>query len=236
MPDKKAEQPTSAALERRWVTVDVANLRASSDDDGATKLKGYAAVFNVRTDLIWFEEVIAPGAFKRAIKEKQNVPALWNHNSDLVLGRVANDRLTLSEDDHGLHVEIEPADTQHGRDAIIDVAEGNVTQMSFAFRAIKQEWIEEENQPALRQILDVDLYDVSPVTYPAYPQTSISARSAENVWNDRREELEAPGLEPGIDEDASGAVEDIDTAGLEPAQEDETEALEALLDIIEIEI
>lgn len=150
-------------------------LRAT--DDGEGKLVGHAAVFNKEAELFGFREKIQKGAFKKTIKES-DVRALWNHNSDFVLGRNKADTLELREDEKGLLVEIEPPDTQWARDLGVSIERGDVSQMSFGFETVRDQWTEGKgNQDPLRELLEVRLFDVSPVTFPAYPQTDIQIRS-----------------------------------------------------------
>jgi HK97 family phage prohead protease len=165
-------------IERR--TAPANELRASTD--GGAKIVGYAARFNSRSDdLGGFVEVIAPGAFARALADRQDVRALFNHDPNYVIGRTTNDTLVLREDANGLYIEAMPPDTQWARDLITSIQRGDVTQMSFAFSVSKggDVW-DTKATPPLRTLRDVNLYDVSPVTYPAYEQTSVSvsARSA----------------------------------------------------------
>jgi hypothetical protein len=91
-----------------------------------------------------------------------------------------------------LKVEIIPPDTQAGRDALTSIKRGDVSQMSIAFQIIKQEWLTPEDKKALplRTIREMKLFEVSPVTFPAFEQTSISARNAfePDAENDPRDE------------------------------------------------
>jgi len=176
--------------ELRYIPFDNFEVR---EDDGPPKLVGYASVFNQEAEIfgIWREKV-APGAYKKTIKEN-DIRALWNHNTDLVLGRNKSGTLNLAEDSKGLKVEIVPPDTQAGRDAVTSIKRGDVTQMSIAFQIVKQEWYEpqDKNQMPLRTIKEAKLFEVSPVTFPAFEQTSISARSTlepESAAEDPREE------------------------------------------------
>ena len=169
----------------------VCELRADTD---ARTITGYAAVFDQETRIgSMFREVIRPGAFTRAIEERQDVRALWNHDANFILGRTVADTLTLTEDDHGLRITIDPPDTQTGRDMVESISRGDVTEMSFAFVAREEKWVEDPEQLALRELIDVDLYDVSPVTYPAYSGTSVGLRSAEDIYqqhiDSRQQEL-----------------------------------------------
>ena len=157
-------------------------LRGVDDNpDGPDRLVGHAAVFNVWSDPFWgFKERIAPGAFARAIIE-DDVRALWNHETGLILGRKKADTLELKEDDTGLAVVIFPPDTQAGRDAIVSIERKDVDQMSFAFRAITEEWSFKEDEDDERTITEVRLYEVSPVTFPAYTDTDIHKRSGSDL-------------------------------------------------------
>lgn len=177
-------------MERRFQRGTV-ELRDDGDADAQPKLRGYAAVFNEETMIggaQWgFREQIAPGAFADAI-QTDDVRALFNHDDNQVLGRTKSGTLRLVEDDTGLKYEIDPPDTVVGRDVVNLVSRGDIDGSSFAFRVIEDQWeypqAKSPNVPAprpLRTVLKVELYDVSPVTYPAYPQTSVSARAKEQA-------------------------------------------------------
>jgi uncharacterized protein len=151
-------------------------------DDQKRVLEGYAAVFNQRSvPLGSFSEEIKPGAFARCLSEKQDVRALINHDPSQVIGRTKSGTLTLKEDERGLHFRCEMPDTQYARDLYESIRRGDIDGASFGFIAQKQAWREEKDgdgkMQAVRELEDVDLSDISPVTYPAYPQTSLSARS-----------------------------------------------------------
>jgi len=145
-------------------------------DGGPRQLHGYAAVFNARADILGlFEERIAPGAFAAAIG-RDDVRALFNHDPNYVLGRSSSSTLRLTEDDHGLRYEIDPPETQAGRDVTTLVSRGDVQGSSFSFEVEAESW-DLTAKPALRTIERVKLYDVGPVTFPAYEQTRVSARA-----------------------------------------------------------
>lgn len=152
-------------------------------EDNAPMLAGYAAVFDVETDIGgWFREKIAPGAFADAISvASADVHALFNHNPDLVLGRSRAGTLRMIEDEKGLAIEIDPPDTQDVRDLIVKMKRGDIDQMSFAFsmRGGAQRW-DEGQDPPVRTIEKVgELFDVSIVTRGAYPTTEVGVRSLE---------------------------------------------------------
>jgi hypothetical protein len=145
--------------------------------DAATgMIEGYAAVFNQPSeDLGGFVEDIRKGAFAKTIKEA-DVRALFNHDPNYVLGRNKADTLSLAEDNHGLQFRVKPPETAWAKDLQETIRRGDVDQASFGFSTIKDEWDQASN-PAHRTLVEVRLYDVSVVTFPAYPQTSVSARS-----------------------------------------------------------
>lgn len=162
-------------MERRLITTE---LRATTED-GKRTIGGYAAVFDTLSVVLWdFREEIAPGAFADAI-EKNNVRALWNHDTSEVLGASGNGTLRLAEDSVGLRFDLELPDTQRGRDAFTLIERGDVSQMSFGFRSLPDgdEWRIDEDGQYIRRLLRADLLEVSPVTFPAYPATSVGVRS-----------------------------------------------------------
>jgi HK97 family phage prohead protease len=186
-------------IEKRAFALELRVDRGEGDDEGLT-LRGHAAVFDsLSEDLGGFREKVEPGAFKKAIKS-DDVRALWNHDSNIVLGRNKSGTLSLSEDDTGLAIKIDAPDTQMVRDMVLSPIErGDVDQMSFAFRVKDERWEEPEEEGGLptRTLLEVSLADVSPVTYPAYADTAVAVRSLEEWKNTHGDE---PTETPRLDE------------------------------------
>lgn len=148
--------------------------------DGLPQIVGYGAVFNRETVIgNWWREQIAPTAFDQAIG-RDDVRGLWNHDPNYVLGRTTAGTLSLSTDARGLKYVDDPPDTTWARDLITSIQRGDVSQSSFAFRVLSERWDEptEKGGLPLRTILEVELFDVSPVTYPAYEETTVTARDA----------------------------------------------------------
>lgn len=156
-----------------------------ADGEGRT-VEGYAAVFNSTTTIGgWYDEVIEAGAFDDAINSS-DCRALFNHKSDHLLARQSSGTLRLSVDDKGLRYEFESPDTTIGNDILVMIGRGDLKESSFAFTVKEQEWKEEKMEDGdwkyTRIIKKVDvLYDVSPVTYPAYGDTTVAKRSFE-TW------------------------------------------------------
>jgi uncharacterized protein len=166
--------------ECRTLATGTVEARAATDNTGkADMIVGYAAKYNEPTSIgDFFVEVIAPGAFTDAIA-KDDVRAVFNHDENLVLGRNKAGTLRLFEDAIGLRYEIDPPDTQFARDLIESMRRGDVSQSSFAFtmRGGAESWDETGAVPK-RTITKIgSLFDVSPVTYPAYDNTEAGLRS-----------------------------------------------------------
>lgn len=196
--------------------VPVAELRAVNTDEDKPKIEGYAAVFNSKSEnLGGFREIIKEGAFTKTLKEKPDIRALWNHDSSYILGRTTNGSLTLEQDERGLKVSIVPPETQWAKDLMTSIERGDVNQMSFQFRAIKDEWRMEDGE-AIRDLLEAELFEVSPVSFPAYESTSVSVRSyLENIGErkDRIEEIEET-IEPKEEKEPFHAEHSNDTTSL----------------------
>jgi hypothetical protein len=175
-------------IEKRSFAVEY--RKCKDDEDKKSRMMGHAAIFGEEANIGgWFREVIAPGAFSESI-QKDDVRALFNHDPNYVLGRNRAGTLRLKEDDKGLAIEIDPPDTSMARDLTVSMERGDINQMSFAFQVVGEEWqYGEDDETDLRTITKVKLYDVSPVTYPAYEGTDIGLRSRDafRAKNEKRE-------------------------------------------------
>lgn len=147
---------------------------------GTAKIVGYAAVFNALSkDLGGFREQITPGAFKATLERRDDVAALFSHSSSHVLGRLSAGTLRMKEDEVGLLVEIDPPNTTVGRDVVESIRRGDLDSMSFGFVVDEEEWTRDE-VGEVRTLNSVSLFDVSVVTWPAYPDTEVAVRSLEH--------------------------------------------------------
>jgi len=167
-------------IERRFLA---SELRANAEITGWT-LTGYAAVFDSRSeDLGGFTEVIKRGAFRN---RKSDVLALFNHSNDYVLGRESSGTLKVEEDNHGLKVTILLPDTTTAKDLYTSVSRGDIRSMSFAFTVNTggETWSKDSKGKTVRTLTDVELFDVSIVTVPAYPSTSVNARQLAQKYTD----------------------------------------------------
>ena len=147
------------------------------------RLAGYAAKYNVLSGVLKdprigkFQEVLAPGCFDRTLREKPDVRALFGHNRSAVLGRTKSGTLALDTDDVGLRYGLEMPDTTLGRDALTMLDRGDIGEMSFGFDVVEDEVQLRPGLPALRTILDLDLFEISLVSFPAYDGTTVELRS-----------------------------------------------------------
>lgn len=186
---------SEGGVERRFVPIEV---RVEEDAEGRAHIRGYGAVFNQWSeDLGFFTEIIEPGAFSKTLQEA-DVRSLWNHDVNYVLGRNRAETLRLFEDERGLGYDVVPPDTQWARDLLVSIRRGDVNQSSFGFETIRDVWGQEEDGRVTRRLIEVRLFDVGPVTFPAYPQTSAEARAK------ARELTSTPGQEAHL-EDAEQA-------------------------------
>jgi HK97 family phage prohead protease len=168
----------------------MSNVRVNRETTGAPPtITGYAAVFNsLSVDMGGWREQILPGAFGAGLGG--DIRALWQHDSARVLGRTRNNTLQLSEDAKGLAFEITPPDTQDGRDALELLRRGDVDQMSFGFfvPAGGDSWESRdaaEGKQLLHTLKQVELVEVSVVTWPAYPATSAGVLRNAPEWVQR---------------------------------------------------
>ncbi len=157
-------------LERR----SAAELRAVSPG----RLEGYAAVFGVSSvDLGGFREIVRSGAFSRSLNTSQQVRALYDHDGRSVLGRVGAGTLRLAADTRGLHFEIDLPGTTVAKDLSVLVERGDVAGASFAFTVPDggDEW-RSTDTGIIRELIDVDLHEITVTADPAYPDTTVAKR------------------------------------------------------------
>lgn len=157
-------------------------------DDGGAIIRGMAAVYDkLSENLGGFREVIAPGAFEDT--DVSDVRGLFNHDSNFVLGRTKSETLRLTRTREGLEYEIDVPNTQTVRDLVLEpIKRGDVDQSSFGFIIGRgnDTWDENEDGVLIRTIHRIrELFDVSPVTFPAYPDTSVGARSRDAFLEER---------------------------------------------------
>ena len=155
-----------------------AEVRAIATNDGSLKIGGYAATFGNEATGLNFREVIAKGAFTRTLKSDNPVFLLINHDTEsLPLASTQSGTMSLREDETGLYMEA-TLDPKNPRAAELASAleRGDVDKMSFAFTVAPDG---DTRSEGLRTLTDLDLYEVSVVTWPAYDATSVGMRSAE---------------------------------------------------------
>lgn len=182
-------------MERRFVPNEVAPVRVErrADNDDQQVIVGYGAVFyrdgedgtefQLMSDV--FERIL-PGAFDRALEERDDARGLFNHEPSHLLGRVSAGTMRLSVDGTGLRYEIDVPDTQVGRDVVTSIERGDLSGSSFAFIPQRVSWVEDGDRE-IRQIEEVQLFDTGPVTFPAYEATSTGLRSLGSVEDVKQE-------------------------------------------------
>jgi len=167
-----------ATAEKRNIT---AELRTEIRADGSVAIRGYAAVFNREADGLPFREMIKPGAFARSLDNGDECYLLVNHNTDeLPLARRNSGTLTLSEDETGLLMEavLDPTNPR-AAEVISVLTRGDASEMSFAFTVAPEG--QTRTKDGLRELRELNLFEVSICTWGAYSDTSVGLRSADIV-------------------------------------------------------
>lgn len=157
-----------------------------NDEGNVDKIIGYAAVTDSEApEVMGFIERIEPGAFENAIG-KSDVRALFNHDSNYILGRKSAGTLTLIEDENGLFYEIDPPNTSYANDLLESLSRGDIDESSFGFTVKNETWDDSGDIP-VRTIVEVEeLYDVGPVTRGWYPQSESGLKSKSEVLQEFR--------------------------------------------------
>ena len=158
-------------MEKRIFNIET---RAEETEDGNKIIFGHASMYNTRSEnLGGFFEYIEEGAFTPELIEKSDTRALINHDQNLILGRTTSGTLRLNADETGLRYEFDVPETSYGKDLVVSMERGDITQSSFAFTVADDDWSTDDDGNNIRTIKKIDrLYDVSPVTYPAYPEAN----------------------------------------------------------------
>lgn len=176
-------------MERRFTSRQQCRIERRAEGK-AGMLVGYAAVYFDAQDVVGTQyplwtgavERVMPGAFDRAIRERQDVRGLSNHNVDTIVGRTLAGTMRLSTDAVGLRYEIDLPETEAARTLATAIERGDVSGSSFSFRTVSQNWRNERLADGvtieIRELLDVDLFDVGPVVFPAYESTTVATREA----------------------------------------------------------
>lgn len=168
-----------ATVEKRNLTTNSVEIR--EDEEGNRTLTGYAIKWEMKSVTMgWrrFREQFKRGAFTESLTNEDQL-ALWSHDTSKVLGRTKNGTLRLFEDEIGLRFELDLLDTTLGDDAYKTIKRGDVDGVSFGFSMLKQEWDEADPDNVIRTITKAKLLEISPVAFPAYPDSEVSARSSD---------------------------------------------------------
>jgi HK97 family phage prohead protease len=176
--------------ERRFLPIQ--NMETREEEDGRLFIEGYPIVYNVYAPLWWFREIIRKGAATEALKDSDEM-VLWDHESSQPMARRSNGSLEVKEDEKGVFIRADVSKSIWGRNGYEAIKNGIIDKMSFAFDVDRDgvRWSTDEVEGVkieTREILQfANIYDYSPVSYPAYKQTIVSARCKELALRDRPE-------------------------------------------------
>lgn len=207
--------------DRRFVKGQI-ELRADKGaNSGKKMIVGRGIVYDVETQIggsiYGFREIIARGAFTKSLTVEDQ-RSLFNHDPNLILGRRSAETLRLIEDEQGVGYEVDPPNTSYANDLVESLARRDVTGSSFVFTVSKEEWTwpqdGSEDLP-LRRVLEGEIYELGPVTFPAYEtsEASVAARGKVQEFSEaraKRSKAPAPAAEPPAPADVPAApvVED----------------------------
>lgn len=186
--------------EVRFVALDDSEVRAEGEGS-ATKIKGFGVVYNKRSqDLGGFTEIIRPGAFRAALDNGVEMKSFFNHDPNYVLATTKSDpALIIRDRPGGIEYEFDVPDTSYGQDLAKNIRSRRVTGSSFSFRTIKDNWYM-DGKTQMREILEAEIFEMGPVTNPAYLPSTADVRSTKDVYDSYTTELRAQQQAVEIDE------------------------------------
>ena len=208
------EEKSLDGPERRYLPF-AQEMRALEEEDGKMIIEGYPIVYNVYADIWGFREIIRKGAATKVLETADEI-VLWDHESSKPMARRSNKTLEVKEDDHGVHIRADVSKTVWGRNGYESVKNKVTDKMSFAFTVGDgDKWHTDkvgDKKVLTREIIEfAHLYDYSPVSYPAYKQTSVNARSKKLAFYHRPDPAT-------VGEGGATAPQDVVEAGIEIAQ------------------
>jgi HK97 family phage prohead protease len=184
---------------------------------GEKQVSGYAIVFSSPSvDLGGFVEVCDPKMLTRTLKQNPDVLALRDHKSEMLLGRTTAGTLALTVDSTGLRFAVTLPKTSIGDDTAENVRLRNLTGCSFGFNTVEDQWTVAADGSALRTLLDVDLFEISITSFPAYQETSVEARSHAAQVSTKRAD---PG-DPDAEDELEGIGDDVDDSDDDDADDE----------------
>ena len=221
-------QPESKEQEVRTNSVD---FEVRAEGDGMT-FTGYASVFNSPSeDLGGFVEYVAPGAFKRSLQSRNEVKLLWNHDAGEPLASLRGGTMSLVEDNRGLKVTAQLPNTSRGRDVAELLRTKVIDTMSFGFNVIRDSW---STDGKTRTLESVRLFEVSVVSFAAYPATTAQVRSASPTINPDELADALLKLESGEELDSKSAELITDVVAKLKAQPETEEVIDNGLDLLDL--
>ena len=172
-------------------------VRAEQNEEHGHMLTGRPIVYDARTDLGWHDEIIEAGAL--ADTDLKDVRFLINHNTDMIpLARSrnnnANSTMQLSVDENGMEirVDLDVENNSEAKNLYSAVSRGDISGMSFMFKVDGDKWDDIDSEHPTRTITSISkVFEVSAVTFPAYEQTSISARGLDSALENAKSSLDS---------------------------------------------
>ncbi|TWT64246.1 HK97 family phage prohead protease [Rubinisphaera italica] len=181
-------------LEQRFIEAEVRLF----EEENKPKIRGQIPFDSLSVNLGGFKERIRKGAFKRSLVEGRDIRALFNHSTDKPLARTSTGTLLLTETDNGLDIEITPNNASWSKDVQETIRSGDLNGFSFGFFVTEDEWDNEGGQ-VVRELIDLDLVEVSPVFQPAYKASEIAVRIAPDAIEAAKRYADQDAVEANLD-------------------------------------
>lgn len=173
------------------------DVRISRAADGSKIVRGLIPYNSLSVDLGGFKELIAPGAFSEALASDSDVLALRDHDAKLLLGRTKSGTLVLEDSVQGLRYKLTLPNTTAGNDLAESVDRGDLDSTSFGFMCGEDDWMVTDDGQVIRTLKQVELFEVSPCSFPAYPDSNLSARSIPANITKELERRNNPSIDEG---------------------------------------
>ena len=184
------------AGEREVRTLKTTEFRIATAEDGSRTLSGLIPYNSPSCDLGGFTELIAPSAFAGALAPGADVLCLRDHDVSILLGRTKSKTLTLTDSPEGLRFTCNLPKTTQAADLAESVDRGDLDANSFGFCTLDDKWLADAAGNVVRTLLSVELAEISPCSFPAYPTSQVSVRSCPIELRSKLSKRDDPNADP----------------------------------------
>jgi HK97 family phage prohead protease len=174
-------------------------IRVAKNEDGTRTVSGLIPYNSLSVELGGFQELIAPGAFATAFGSDADVLALRDHDAKLLLGRTKSRTLQLTDSPEGLRYTLTLPNTTAGNDLAESIDRGDLDSTSFGFATTEDSWACDDDGNVVRTLKQVELFEVSPCSFAAYPDSEVTVRSVPDSIKEQLAKRNAPVIDDQIE-------------------------------------